>query len=81
MFVILDSTGDLSGTFASVTTSGFDSGFQYSVIYDTNADLVKLLIIDAGGTSSAVPEPTGWALMIAGFSMIGMLARRRRRPR
>ena len=29
-------------------------------------------------TSGAVPEPTTWALMIAGFGMIGAAMRRRR---
>ena len=74
-FVILDSAGPLSGVFANITTSGFRSGFQYQVVYDYTADLVRLDIIDAG--MAAVPEPANWAMMIAGFGLAGAAARRR----
>ena len=30
------------------------------------------------GTTPSVPEPAGWALMMAGFGAMGMLARRRK---
>ncbi len=32
----------------------------------------------AGGTPGAVPEPASWALLLAGFGIIGAIARRRR---
>src|SRR6185369_8644927 len=38
LFLILDSTGDLTGSFANVTTSGFGLGFQYDVLYDYGND-------------------------------------------
>ena len=40
---------DLSGTFASVSLQGFGNGFDYSVIYDYAADLVKLQVLNVGG--------------------------------
>ena len=35
-------------------------------------------IVDGGGTGSTVPEPENWALLIAGFGLVGASARRRR---
>ncbi len=74
VFVILDSTGDLTGTFAATTLLNFGTGFEYEVIYDYGADLVKLQVIHAG----VVPEPETWAMLIAGLGVVGTLARRRR---
>lgn len=34
-----------------------------------------------GGTSGTVPEPSVWAMAIAGFGIVGIAARLRRRPR
>ena len=42
-------------------------------------EAVFLNIGSVGWTIKGVPEPTAWAMMIAGFSMVG-LATRRRRP-
>ncbi len=75
-FVILDSVGALSGTFANITTSGFLNGFSYSIDYDYAADLVRLTVLDAG-VVNPVPEPATWAMMIAGFALVGVGARRR----
>ena len=33
--------------------------------------------VDSGVSLSAVPEPATWALMIAGFGMVGAVTRRR----
>ncbi len=76
-FVILNSVGNLSGTFANVTTNGFLSGFAYNVIYDYAADLVRLEVTNAGTVVAAVPEPSTWAMMLFGFGLIGSTLRRR----
>jgi PEP-CTERM motif len=80
-FVILNSVGNLSGTFANVTTSGFLNGFAYNVIYDYTADLVRLNVTNAGTALPAVPEPSTWAMMLFGFGLIGSTLRRRNATR
>lgn len=72
---ILDSDGDLSGTFASITLNGFASG-AFNVIYDTAADRVQLLVTQA--VTAAVPEPGTYALWLAGLGALGYVVRRRR---
>ena len=71
---ILDSVGDLSGTFASVALSGFATG-AFNVIYDTVGDRVLLQVTQA---VTAVPEGETWALMLAGLGVLGWVARRQR---
>lgn len=46
--------------------------------YDTNG-ATQINRVDFGGGLLSVPEPTTWALMIAGFGMAGATLRRRRR--
>jgi len=74
VITILDSVGNLSGSFASVSLSGFATG-AFSVVYDTAADRVQLLVTEA---VTAVPEPETYTLMLAGLAAVGFLARRRR---
>ena len=88
-FVLLNSVGNLSGTFSSVTTTGFLSGFTYNVIYDYAADLVRLDVINAGMVTppppppptGAVPESSTWLMMIFGFGLVGAITRRRNATR
>jgi hypothetical protein len=78
-FVILDSIGNLSGTFSNVTTSGFLNGFAYDIVYDQTADLVRLNILNAGmAPMGGVPEPATWAMLITGFGFVGGAMRRRK---
>jgi carbonic anhydrase/acetyltransferase-like protein (isoleucine patch superfamily) len=69
---ILDSVGDLSGSFASVTLNGFATG-AFSVVYDTVNDKVDLLVTQA---VSSVPEPSSYAMLLAGLGMVGWFAKR-----
>jgi hypothetical protein len=78
IFLILDTVGDLTGTFAKVTTSGFDAAFQYSLIYDYTADEVRLQVIEPGAT---VPETGTWVLLCAGLCALAAVARRRHTKR
>ncbi|MFN0162053.1 MAG: hypothetical protein ACKVQQ_12540 [Burkholderiales bacterium] len=75
--VILDSTGALTGVFAAVSTSGFGAGFTYNVQYDYGNDLVRLNVTNAG--VPPIPEPEGWAMLLAGFGLTAFAAQRRRR--
>jgi len=74
VITVLDSVGNLSGSFASVTLSGFATG-AFSVVYDTAADRVQLLVTEA---VTAVPEPETYTLLLAGLAAVGFLAKRRR---
>ena len=75
VITILDSVGNLNGTFSGgLTLSGFASG-AFNVIYDTAADRVQLVVTQA---VTAVPEPQTYALLLAGLAVVGRLARRSR---
>ena len=79
--------GGEDGYFGSAATS-----FAHSAIYSMKFTLaqagdVKFFIYDdhltdnRGGVSlsvAAVPEPATWAMLIAGFGLVGMAARRRK---
>jgi hypothetical protein len=55
-----------------------NGGFRVGSVYFLNNEpsgYEKLLFVDTGG---AVPEPASWAMLIAGFGLVGAAARRRR---
>ena len=75
VITILDSVGDLSGTFGNnVFLNGFATG-AFTVVYDTAADRVQLLVTEA---VIAVPEPASFAMLLAGMAVLGFAAKRRR---
>ena len=70
-FVILSSTGALSGTFdGNPTLLGFGSGVAFEVRYDYGLRTVTLAV-------TAVPEPDARWFLLAGLAAVGWTARRR----
>lgn len=51
-------------------------GFQSSGALELRAN--QLSFVAEGGSTGAVPEPATWAMLIAGFGMVGATSRRRR---
>jgi hypothetical protein len=57
---------------------GFDN---YNFFYNgpaTGVGGANVLLSSFGGTTSAVPEPSTWAMLIAGFTVMGFMGYRRR---
>nr|WP_313668865.1 PEPxxWA-CTERM sorting domain-containing protein [Sandarakinorhabdus sp.] len=50
-------------------------GYRFNDIISFGADYEKVIYTNSGG---AVPEPASWAMLIAGFGLVGAVARRRR---
>ncbi len=73
---IMTYDGTLTGIFAgSPVLSGFASGaFDVSYIMPH-----QVLLTVTQNTIAAVPEPSTWALLLAGLAAVGVAARRRRR--
>lgn len=59
----------------TVTTAGF---FDVSFVFDTDLVPAKDVVIDRVYVAD-VPEPSSWAMLIAGFGLVGAAARRRQR--
>ena len=73
-FTILNATGALTGSFASVSLTGFATG-AFDVVYDIANSDVRLRVTQA---VTAVPEPSTYAMLLAGVAVLGGLAWRRR---
>ena len=80
----------LNGTLISTGADGFSSFTSFSsgatpFISGTNTLTFQLrndggpagLRVEVVGTADAVPEPAAWTLMIVGFGLVGVAARRR----
>ena len=85
--VFNNTTGAGASDFVSTGTSIFESaGFLATNVVALRFDFGGNLQfgyagyreIDVFGTSSAVPEPGTWAMLVAGFGLVGFAARRRR---
>lgn len=55
------------------------TGTQHTLSFDEiSATLASPIIDNITITSAAIPEPSSWAMLLAGFGMVGFAARRRR---
>lgn len=79
-------TGNFSNSFtvlqAFVINSGFVPGVNHLDFRVVDVGVVTAMRVDniagTANVSAVVPEPESWALMIAGFGLIGFALRRRR---
>jgi hypothetical protein len=84
-------TGTFGGSAGSSTGSSFSLNLTAPLAANTWYRFVYTANMSDGGgdisgtanfyTRSAVPEPATWGLMLLGFGGMGMVLRRRRRPR
>jgi hypothetical protein len=92
IFQLLDLTGNY-GDFSSINGSvNFLNTLAFSSVQGYAADMTAPTVITSlsgadgasfnalPGVTSAAPEPSAWALMIAGFGGVGAMLRRRSRP-
>lgn len=76
---VFDTFGAMStpGVYAHYSVSSLTGigGFSFSGNATGNTSIDNLVAI--AGVAGAVPEPATWAMMLAGFGMVGFAARRR----
>ncbi len=80
----LDLSGDITGTFLGSGGGLHDFDLNYTdpaagwTFTDTRVVTGEIRITTGTYTTSAVPEPATWALMITGLGLVGQALRRRR---
>ncbi len=52
---------------------------DFTFTFERTAQSGSVVLASTGGTSGAVPEPGTWAMMLAGFGLMGAAMRRRQR--
>jgi PEP-CTERM motif len=78
----LASTVDLDSNFGPINGYGVFALEQFQGV-TTSAGLLSFnsardVVFSNGGGTPGVPEPASWALMIAGFGLVGAAMRRRK---
>ena len=76
---VQSSLGIVSIDFAAVLQHGHDYNTDEPFDYYRGEAFADNLTIGSNGSTSAVPEPATWAMMITGFFGVGALARRKAR--
>lgn len=70
--------GDPNGSFCNWSAVGVAfSGTAFSIDFAGGADVSAFDNITFGRDTPVIPEPATWAMMIAGFGLVGFAARRR----
>jgi hypothetical protein len=72
---VLGTTPFTASSIALLANSNTSFGFE---IGTTSRDAVGPLLDSVTLTRNAVPEPASWAMLIAGFGLVGAVARRRK---
>lgn len=70
--------GSAFGDFTGNLDSSWGEFSGYAPVY-RNRDWIEGLVAGAFGDTGVVPEPATWAMMIAGFGLVGASLRRRQR--
>jgi PEP-CTERM motif len=72
--------------FSAEKTVNSGSLFDISFVFNTNLHPSKDVVIDrvfitrlGDVTTNAVPEPSSWAMLLAGFGLVGLMSRRSKR--
>jgi hypothetical protein len=70
-------------TFSSIALNGFGPAMNFDVIYNEHdvtlavTAIPQAIPVSSAATVTAVPEPGGWAMLLAGLALVGHMARRR----
>jgi hypothetical protein len=70
---------------ATAADAGKALGIRFRSVYDAQETPIRQVLLDnvrmtaASDLTAAVPEPATWAMMLVGFGMVGVSARRRRK--
>ena len=73
-------TTSYAQTFASFVASGASAAIEFYFETDPGTAVWRIDDVSVTGATSAVPLPAALPLMASGFAVLGVAARRRRRP-